>query len=154
MDITEILENAKLVVQTKQELFLRLSAINYLNALVKQKEYKKVLHYGMIKPNAHYLSKNLVSNNKLHLCDELYVKLSEDCLYIRCYGLQFGFHNINAQALVEEFPQLCNEGGQWDGIRLQPLGEPLYELAKEAVTQGVDEQTVKIRIQSIINSIN
>ena len=41
MDITEILENAKLVVQTKQELFLRLSAINYLNALVKQKDYKK-----------------------------------------------------------------------------------------------------------------
>lgn len=147
----EKLENhAKIAVQTKPELFLRLCAINYLNALVKQKDYKKVVHYGMIKPKVFYLAKNLVSNNKLNLCDDMYVKLSEDCLYIRCYGLQFGFHNINAKALEEEFPQLCNEEGQWDGIRLQPLGETLYELAKEVVEQDLGEDVVKDRIKTIV----
>lgn len=151
----ENLDNhAKKVVQTKPELFLRLCAINYLNALVKQKDYKKVLQYGKIKPKAFFLAKYLVDNNKLNLCDELYVKLSEDCLYIRCHGLQFGFHHIGAKALAEDYPQLCNEEGKWDGIRLQPLGAPLYELAKEAIAHSMDEQTVKSRIQSIINSIN
>lgn len=130
MGLDEILQYAGKPVSTKQELFLRLCALNYLNALVKQDENKDVLNYGMIKPKVFYLIKNLATKNRLGLCDEIYIKPSENCAYIRCYGLQFGFHNINAKALAEEFPNLVNEEGVWDGVRLQPVAKQLYEFAK------------------------
>lgn len=154
MDLEEILHYAGKPVGTKQELLLRLCALNLLNALVKQEEYKKALHYGMIKPKVFYLIKNLASKNQLGLCDEIYIKPSENCAYIRCYGLQFGFHNIDAKALEEDFPQLTNENGKWDGVRLQPIANQLYDLAKEAVEQNLDENEVKNRIQPIINPHN
>ena len=154
MDLKEILNHAGMVVETRQWLFLRLCALNYLNALVKQKENRGVLDYGTIKSRAFFLINNIVGNNKIGLCDDLYIKPSEDCMYLRCYGLQFGFHHIRAKELQENFPQLCNEDVQWDGVRLQPLAEQLYELAKEVVVQDMDEQTVKDRIQPIINSKN
>lgn len=122
--------------------------------MVKQKEYKENLNYGMIKPKVFYLIKNLASKDQLGLLDEIYIKPSENCAYIRCYGLQFGFHNINAKALEEEFPQLVNEDGKWDGVRLQPIAKPLYGFAKEVVEQKHEEQKVRNKIQSIINPIN
>lgn len=152
MDLEEILHYAGIPVSTKQELLLRLCALNLLNALVKQEEYKGKLNYGMIKPKVFYLIKNLASRDQLGLSDEIYIKPSENCAYIRCYCLQFGFHNINAKALEEEFPYLTNEGGQWDGVRLQPIADTLYNWAKEVETQNQDEQTIKDKLQFIINS--
>lgn len=140
MDLEEILYYAGKPISTKQELLLRLCALNLLNAKVKQKEYKENLNYGMIKPKVFYLIKKLASKDQLGLLDEIYIKPSENCAYIRCYGLLFGFHNINAKALEEEFPQLTNEEGKWDSVRLQPIAKPLYELAKEVVGQNLEEQ--------------
>lgn len=154
MDLEEILNIAGKPVGTKQELLLRLGALNLLNALVKHEEYKKVLNYGMIKPKVFYLIKNLASRDLLELCDEVYIKPSENCAYIRCYGLQFGFHNINAKALEEEFPQLTNEKGVWDGIRLQPIAENLYDFAKEVVKQELDEKTVIAIIKNKVERDN
>lgn len=42
LNLSEIQEDARMVVQTTQELFLRLCAINYLNALVKQERIKTI----------------------------------------------------------------------------------------------------------------
>lgn len=141
IDLEEILHYAGSPVSTKQELLMRLCALNLLNALVKKEEYKGKLNYGMIKPKVFYLIKNLASKDMLGLCDEIYIKPSENCAYIRCYGLQFGFHNINAKAL-EEYSQLTNEDGVWDGVRLQPIAEKVYGLAKEAVELGLDEKAL------------
>lgn len=149
MDLAEILHYAGMPVGTKQALLLRLCSLNLLNALVKQEEYKKVLNYGMIKPKVFYLIKNLSNKDLLGLCDEIYIKPSENCAYIRCYGFQFGFHNINAKALEEEFPQLVNEEGEWDGVRLQPIAEQLYVLAIEAVEKDLEDSEITDRILTI-----
>ncbi len=152
MVVEEILNHAQMEVHTKQELFLRLCALNNLNALVKKKENKDVLSYGMIKPKALQLAIDLMKNGQSGLCEEIYVKEKEDCLYIRCYGLQFSFHHINVKVLVNNYPQLCNANAIWDGVKLQPVGETLYSLANEAVKENYDEVTVKNRINTILRN--
>ena len=152
MVVEEILSHAQMEVHTKLELFLRLCALNNLNALVKKKGNKGVLNYGMIKPKALQLAIDLMKNGQSGLCEEIYVKEEEDCLYIRCYGLQFSFHHINLKILVNNYPQLCNANAIWDGVKLQPIGETLYSLANEAVKENYDEVTVKNRINTILRN--
>lgn len=150
MVIDEVLNRAKMPVRTKQELFLRLCSLNYLNALVKKKDFKGVLGYGMIKPEALQLAINLMKNNQSSLCEEIYVKEKEDCLYIRCYGLQFSFHHVNVKVLVNNYPQLSNDNAKWDGVRLQPIAEPLYDLAKETLEQGLGDEVAVERIKALL----
>ena len=152
MVVEEILSHAQMEVHTKLELFLRLCALNNLNALVKKKGNKGVLNYGMIKPKALQLAIDLMKNGQSGLCEEIYVKEEEDCLYIRCYGLQFSFHHINVKILVNNYPQLCNANAIWDGVKLQPIGETLYSLANEAAKENYDEVTVKNRINTILRN--
>ena len=152
MVVEEILNHAQMEVQTKQELFLRLCALNNLNALVKKKENKGILGYGMIKPKALQLAIDLEEKGKSGLCEEIYVKEVEDCLYIRCYGLQFSFHHINVKVLVKNYPQLCNANAIWDGVKLQPVGEALYSLANEAMKEDYDEEIIKGRIKTILSN--
>lgn len=152
MVVEEILNHAQMEVHTKQELFLRLCALNYLNALVKKKENKGVLNYGMIKPKALHLAIELEENGQKGLCEEIFVKEDEDCLYIRCYGLQFSFHHINVKVLAKDYSQLCNANAIWDGVKLQPVAEALYSLANEAVKEDYDEVTVKNRINTILRN--
>ncbi|SEA55609.1 hypothetical protein SAMN05216462_1779 [Xylanibacter ruminicola] len=148
--IEDILRQAEQEVKTKQGLFLRLCALNYLNALVKKKEYKDVLTYGMIKPKVMYLAMDIAKNNKQDLCEGICYKQNEDCLFVKCYGLQFSFHHVNVKALDEECSQLCDEDAQWEGVRLQPVAEQLYELANEVVEKGIGEVELKGRIMSIL----
>lgn len=152
MVIDEVLSQAKMPVQTKHELFLRLCSLNYLNSLVKKKEFKSVLGYGMIKPKALQLAIILMSNGQSSLCEEIYVKEEEDCLYIRCYGLQFSFHHINVKVLVNSYPELCNDDAKWDGVKLQSVAETLYSLANETIKLNYDEVTVKNRINTILRN--
>lgn len=151
MVVEEILNHAQMEVHTKQELFLRLCALNNLNALVKKKENKGVLNYGMIKPKALQLAIDLMKNDQSGLSEEIYVKEEEDCFYIRCYGLQFSFHHINVKVLAKDYPQLCNANAIWDGVKLQPIAEALYSLANETIMENFDEDTVKDRIKTILS---
>lgn len=150
MVIEDLLSQAKMPVQTKQELFMRLCSLNYLNALVKKKEFKSVLGYGMIKPNVMHLAMNLVKNGKIELCEDISFKPDEDCLFVRCYGLQFSYHHVGVRVLEEECPELQNDEVQWDGVRLQPIAEPLYDLAKETLEQGLGDEVVKERIKALL----
>lgn len=147
-----MLNHAKMPVQTKQELFLRLCSLNYLNALVKKKEYKSVLGYGMIKPEALQLAINLMKDGQSSLCEEIYVKEEEDCLYIRCYGLQFSFHHVNVKVLENNYPQLCNDNARWDGVKLQSVAGALYSLANETIKENHDEEVIKVRIKTILSN--
>lgn len=150
MEVEEVISDSKIKVYTKQDVFLRLCALNLLNALIKKKEYKEVLGYGMIKPNVMRLALYLGKSHRKELCEEVCFQPEEDCLYLRCYGVQFCFHAVNINVLEEKCSQLCNYEAKWDGVRLQPIAEPLYLLAKETVEQGLDEQAVKTRILAII----
>lgn len=152
MVIEDLLNQAKMPVHTKPELFLRLCSLNYLNALVKKKEYKSVLGYGMIKPKALQLAIDLKKNGQSGLCDEIYVKEQEDCLYIRCYGIQFSFHHINVKVLADNYPELCNADAKWDGVKLQSVAGELYSLANETIKENNDEVTVKDRINTILRN--
>lgn len=152
MMIDDVLNQAKMPVQTKQELFLRLCSLNYLNALVKKKEYKNVLGYGMIKPKVMHFAMNLKKNDKVALCEDICFKTDEDCLFVKCYGLQFSFHHVGMSILEEECPELRNDEVKWEGLKLQPIAESLYVLAKEAYELGLEENIVKERIKSIIDA--
>jgi len=152
MMIEEVLNQAKMPVQTKQELFLRLCSLNYLNALIKKKEYKSILGYGMIKPQVMHLAMNFVKNDMTGLCDDICFKPEEDCLFVKCYGLQFSFHHVGVSVLEEECPELRNDEAEWEGIKLQPIAEPLYELANEMVEKGLEEGVMQDRIKAIINA--
>lgn len=125
--------------------------MNNLNALVKKKDNKDVLSYGMIKPQALHLAIDMEEKDQSDLCEEIYVKEEEYCLYIRCYGLQFSFHHINVKVLLNNYPQLCNANAIWDGVKLQPVGEALYSLANEAVKENYDEEIIKGRIHTIFS---
>lgn len=152
MVIEDLLNMAKMPVQTKQELFLRLCSLNYLNALVKKKEYRGILGYGMIKPEALQLVINMMKNGQSSLSEEIYVKEKEDCLYIRCYGLQFSFHHINVKVLANNYPLLCNDNAKWDGVKLQSVAGALYSLANEIIKDNYDEETIKGRIKTILQN--
>ena len=150
--VEPIIKDSQVTIHTKRELFLKLTSLNYLNALVKQKEYKDVINYGMIKPNVAGLAFDLAKIERTDLFEELIVKVSDDSVYIRCYGLQFSFHHINAKTLADIYPLLSKPEAKWDGIKLQPIAKTLYELAKETVIQEIQESVVIERINQILQS--
>ena len=150
MELEEVKKHSDIDVQTKQDLFLKVSALNYLNALVKQPEYKQALGYGLIKPKVMRLAIDLAQNNKTGLCEDICFRPDEDSLYVRCYGVQFCFHCVGVGILEEECPQLSNTEVKWDGVRLQPIAKELYYLAVEAADSGLVEDVVRDRIQTII----
>ena len=152
MELKEVLDSAQIKVYSKRDVFLRLTALNLLNALIKKKEYKDELGYGLIKPNVMRLAIYLAKSGKTGLCDEVCFQPGEDCLYVRSHGLQFCFHAVNVKVLEEECPQLSNEVVKWVGFRLQPIAEPLYLLAKETEELCLGNKEVKERIESLVET--
>ena len=59
-------------VQSKNDVFIKLCSLNLLNAAIKDKEYKKELSYGYIKPRVSRLVKFLISHFENGYADELY----------------------------------------------------------------------------------
>lgn len=150
--IEQVSKDSMIEILTKPQLFLKLCSLNYLNALVKNKDYKAVLNYGMIKPRVVHMVFDLMKNNMAYLCEELCVKVDDDSIFIRCYGLQFSFHHVNSKVLSETYPQLSKPDVEWDGIKLQQIAKPLYELSKEAFIQNLEESMVRVRIKHLIES--
>ena len=127
MEIEEVKSNARIEIYSKQDLFLKLCSLNYLNALVKKEEYKEKIGYGIIKPSVIWTVKTLIKNDLKGLCEELAVNQEDDSVFIRCYGLQFSFHHVNSKMLIQDWPELSNKEAKWDGIRLQPVASHLIE---------------------------
>lgn len=149
-ELQEALYNAQIKIETKQGLFLRLSALNYLNALVKKKEYKGLVNYGMIKSNVIRMVIELYQQGINGLCEEIGVNLEEDCLYVRCYGVQYSYHHVNTVMLTTKISELDKLDMKWDGVRLQPVAKELYELSQEAHANGLDEETIRNEINEIL----
>lgn len=116
-----------------RDFFYYLSAINLLNAAIKQSEYKKELGYGFIKGKALLVAKIIITRYRYDDIRYFY-SIDEKCLYIDVYGVVFSFHNIL------EDPIIINTAAKaqtivWPGIRLQRIAEPLYNLAKSLYYQ-------------------
>lgn len=119
-------------IQSKNDVFIKLCSLNLLNAAIKDKEYKEELSYGYIKPCVSRLVNFLVSHSDNGYADELYYDTQDKCLYIRCYGIQFSFHNITVTEDISTFANSeLNNPVEWDGIRLQPISKDLFLLAKD-----------------------
>ncbi|MEG1574409.1 MAG: hypothetical protein RR341_05005 [Bacteroidales bacterium] len=149
--ITQIIRT----VRTKNDAFLVLCSLNLLNAAVKMDEYKGLIGYGLIKP-AVVKFIQLCTANEVHIfVEELNYNTKEQCAYIRCYGIQFSFHNIGTKYLGESFTESCaSKKVPWDGVRLQPVALDLYNLATECLKNNIcDAATIKERVHNIINSV-
>ena len=133
MAIEVVKSDARIEIHNKQDLFLKLCSLNYLNALVKKDEYKGKIGYEMIKPSVIWTVKTLMKDGLLGLCEELTVNPNDDSVM-----------------LIEEWPELSNKEAKWDGVRLQPVAKELYELAKDIVQSKLDEDDVKDRVETII----
>ena len=155
MDIDEIKENSAIDVKNKPELFLRLCALNYLNALVKRGSFGDAINYGIIKPSVLFLIICLKCNEMDNLYEQLAYKPGEECVYIRCYGLQFAFHRVDQKTIENVAPEIVDYDVEWDGITLQNVSESLYELSKEVISCNLDGKAITDKINKILqNGIN
>lgn len=133
-------------VSRKSDAFLVLSALNLLNAAIKIAEYKGVVSYGLIKPAVSRFVQFCMLNNRRDLVDEIYYNTRERCVYIRCFDIQFSFHNIDTKLIgAEIMRKISNDAAQWDGVRLQPMAKGLYELAKECSQDRENDVCIVVR---------
>ena len=111
-----------------REVFLYLSAINLLNAAIKQAEYKKELGYGFIKGKALLAARIIITRYQY---DDIryYYDTEEKCLYIEVYGVVFSFHNVLEDPIIIEKAAKADKI-VWPGIRLQSIAVPVFDLAK------------------------
>jgi len=119
----------KLKIYRTRDVFLYLSAINLLNAAIKQAEYKKELKYGFIKGKALMTAKIIITRYRYDNV-RYYYNTDEKCLYIEVYDVVFSFHNILEDSIIIE-TAAKEEKIVWPEIRLQRIATPLFELAKE-----------------------
>ncbi len=138
--MTEAINEAKCqllrTVRTKSDAFIVLASLNLLNAVVKKKEYKDVVSYGLIKPNVSKFILQCIENDQIKFVDEVYYDIKGQCIYIRCYGIQFSFHNIGIHNINDFVNSPQNKKVDWDGVRLQPIALELFELAYQNLTAG------------------
>ncbi len=113
-----------------------MSAINLLNAAIKQKEYKNELKYGFIKRKALLIAKIIISKYRYDNI-RCYYDMDEKCIYIEVYGVVFSFHKIIEDPLIIETAAKA-EKIVWPEIRLQRIAEPLFEIAKSVYHQSGD----------------
>lgn len=151
-EIDEAIKQIHRIIRTKNDLFLVLCSLNLLNAAVKIDEYKDLIGYGLIKPSVSKLIQTCLANSSENLVDEIFYNAKDMCVYIRCFGIQFSFHNINTKRISPNIiSSITNETVKWDGIRLQPIALELYFLSKECLNDGLqDSNIIKERFLNIL----
>ena len=138
-------------IRSKNDVFIKLCSLNLLNAAIKKEEDKKELSYGYIKPCVSRLVEFLVSHFDNGYADELYYDAQGQCMYIRCYGIQFSFHNIIVTKDICSFASSeLNNPIKWDGVKLQPIGEELFVLAKNVRSGKMEINQIEAAFKHII----
>jgi len=151
-EVDEAIKQIIRTIRTKNDAFLVLCSLNLLNAAIKQNEYKELIGYGLIKPAvSKFIQSCMIDGN--NLVDEIYYHTKERCVYIRCFGIQFSFHNINTKQIDPDIiSTISNEAVIWDKIKLQPIALELFGLAKEALQNRIiGEFEIKQRFQNILS---
>ena len=136
--------------QNKKEVFRTLCSLNLMNAAIKQQEYKSALSYGFIKPQVSRLIDFCISHSQERYTDELFYDSQQRCMYVRCYGIQFSFHNITMSKSIQNFAHSAlNIPVKWDGVRLQPRSKELFIMAKLLSSGDIDERHVKDKFEDL-----
>lgn len=140
-------------VEHKNDVFITLCSLNLLNAAIKDKEYKKELSYRYIKPRVSRFVEYVITHTDDSYVDEMYYNSDQRCMYIRCYGVQFSFHNIIITENISAFVDFqSNIPVQWDGVRLQPIAQDLFLLAKDLHSGNIEENQINELFNHIIQS--
>ncbi len=72
-------------------------------------------------------------------------------MYIRCYGIQFSFHNIIVTNEIRTFANSeLNNPIEWDGVRLQPISKDLFLLAKDIHSRNIEVNQINDVFKHII----
>lgn len=150
----ELIEEAKQYIQRpildKRDAFLKLCSLNLLNAAIKQKEFKNSLSYGYIKPCVSRFVEYVITHTEDSYVNEMYYNSDQNCMYIRCYGVQFSFHNIIITETISAFvDSKSNIPVQWDGVRLQPIAQDLFLLAKDVHIGNIEESQINVIFKHI-----
>jgi hypothetical protein len=125
--------------KSKEHLLLILCSMNLINSAIKRKEFKEVIHYGMLKPKVSKLLIYLLEHNDAELDIQFYINESQKCAYIENYGLQFSFHNITIYEKLKDFINSpLNKPADWKGVPLQKIASELFEYAikKTVITKN------------------
>lgn len=145
--IDQLLNDAYRLPQTRLELFVSLCALNHANVLLKDINHPKELQYYLIKGSVALLVQHLLGEKRCELYEEVvYMTNNNDCVYIRCYGYWFSFHQVTLDNLTnEQRDNITDNNFKWDGVRLQPISEKLYNTSLDLYMNGTDNEDVVIQ---------
>lgn len=123
-------EKTEMKVYDSFDMFCLLASLNLLNAAIKKNEFKKKVFYNDIKGHIARVISFCIKYNKSHLFEDFYINPEENCAYVRVFNLQFSFHNIGKNDVIQDFvDSKQNVIKTWDEIRLQPIAPIIFDLA-------------------------
>ena len=152
MNYKQLLLDMCIEPQNKAELFLNLCALNYANVLVKEENRPVELQYHMVKGCVAMLVQRLTGTKELEFSEEVVYNNAKDCIYIRFFGVQFSFHQVDLECLMPETrDRITDNEAVWDGIRLHPKAKELYALAIEFYLEKVtDDEIILSKIANML----
>lgn len=137
---------AKLVIlngsiSSKEDLFLFLSSLNFLNAYVKRKDappdFKKRYFFKA------FVAKGVNEMINQNMPDASFC-IEKGALYCSIDGLIFSFHDADASELMLQAKKDAHPNyvfQEWQGLRLQPIAGTIFNAAK---TLNISEQNAII----------
>lgn len=128
MIITEALGVATEPCVDKDDFFRVLSALNLLNAAIKDKRWKSELSYGFIKGRAAQLFDQWIANPVDGV--KAYYNEREGAVFFEVDGVVFSYHRIGFSERIRSFiHSAANSPIEWAGLRLQKIPVELFDLA-------------------------
>ncbi len=128
MIITEALGVATEHCAGKDDFFRVLSALNLLNAAIKDKRWKSELSYGFIKGRAAQLFDQWIANPVDDV--KAYYNVGEGAVFFDVDGVIFSYHRIGLSKRIRSFIySAANSPIEWAGMRLQKIPVELFDLA-------------------------
>lgn len=128
MIITEALGVATERCGDKNGFFRVLSALNLLNAAIKDQRWKRQLSYGFIKGRAAKLFDQWIASPVDGV--KAYYNKSEGAVFFKVDGIVFSYHRIAFSERIKSFiHSAANKPIEWGGVRLQKIPVELFDLA-------------------------
>lgn len=126
--ITDAIHVARNRCYVKEDYFRVLSALNLLNAAIKDKRWKHELSYAFIKGRVAALFNQWISHQIADVW--AYYDVMEGAVLFSVDGIIFSFHRIGLSERVRDFIRTKgNKPIVWNGIRLQKIPVELFNLA-------------------------
>lgn len=128
MIITEALGVATERCNTEDDFFRVLSALNLLNAAIKDRRWKFELSYGFIKGRATVIFDQWIANPIEGV--RTYYNEEEGAVFFDVDGVIFSYHWISLTERIKTFiHSAANKPIEWGGVRLQKIPVELFDLA-------------------------